>query len=362
MKIALIGGIYGKDEWFRRNLQFTPETILEKGLVARGHEVATFSHYASVDARQFNLVHVHHLSYGATRVAADSSDSAFVYTSHDGAAMANSSTRLSIQIASRFVMSRADAVVALSKAEADFQQRSYPLVGAIHTVIPTGIDATNYTYARDNAAGKGRPWQLLYTGQLIALKNIDVLLRALALLKQPVKLDLVYHNSALEIPLRKLTSELGLSARVRFLGPKSPRELATIYQRADVFVLPSASEALPSVVTEAMLCGTPVVATDVGGVREQLGGYGVCVSPGRPDELAAAISYVLDHYKQFTARSETASAYARERFSVESMVDRHLELYASLLKRKGPPRRHTVFRVPVNAILKMGVSLICATK
>src|ERR1035437_5331901 len=112
MKIALVGGIYGKDESFRRKLQVTPETILEHGLVARGHEVATFSHYASVDARQFNLVHVHHLSYGATRVAADNSDSAFVYTSLDGAAMANLSTRLSIQIASGFVMSRADAVVA----------------------------------------------------------------------------------------------------------------------------------------------------------------------------------------------------------------------------------------------------------
>ena len=77
-------------------------------------------------------------------------------------------------------MSRADAVVALSKAEANFQQRNYQLAGAMHTVIPNGIDATNYTYARNNAAGKGRPWQLLYVGQLIALKNVDVLLRALA--------------------------------------------------------------------------------------------------------------------------------------------------------------------------------------
>jgi glycosyltransferase involved in cell wall biosynthesis len=361
MRIALVGGIYGKDESFRRNLQVTPETILEHGLIARGHEVATFSHYATFDAIKFDVIHVHHLSYGTTRVAADNSDTAFVYTSHDALAMSGLLHRHR-QLATRFVISRADAVVALSKSEANFQQRNYPLAGALHTVIPNGIDPANYTYARDNTAGKGRPWQLLYTGQLIALKNIDVLLRALALLKQPVKLDLVYHNSALEIPLRKLTSELGLSARVRFLGPKSPRELANIYQRADVFVLPSASEALPSVVTEAMLCGTPVVATDVGGVREQLGGYGVCVSPGRPDELAAAISYVLDHYEQFTARSETVSVYARERFSVESMVDRHLELYASLLERKGPRRRHTAFRVPVNAILKMGVSLICAMK
>jgi glycosyltransferase involved in cell wall biosynthesis len=361
MRIALVGGIYGKDESFRRNLQVTPETTLEHSLIARGHEVATLSHYAAIEAKSFEVVHVHHLSYGATRVAADNTEAAFVYTSHDPLAMSGLLHRHR-QLATGFVMSRADAVVALSKSEADFQQRNYQLTGALHAIIPNGIDSANYVHARYNAADKGRSWQLLYVGQLIALKNVDVLLRALPQVTQPIELELVFQNSTLEIPLRKLAAELGLSERVRFLGPKSPRELAAIYQRADVFVLPSAGEALPSVITEAMLCGTPVVATDVGGVREQLHGYGLCVSPGRPDELAAAISHVLDHYEQFTARSEAASAYAREQFSVESMVDRHLDLYADLLDQKGPRRRHSAFRVPLNVVLKVGVSLICATK
>jgi glycosyltransferase involved in cell wall biosynthesis len=361
MRIALVGGIYGKDESFRRSLQVTPETILEHGLRAKGQVVATFSHYAAIDASQFDVVHVHHLSYGAAGIAADNTDAAFVYTCHDALPMEGLLKRRR-QIATRFVMSRADAVVALSKSEADFQQRNYPLAGALHPVIPNGIDPSNYIYARNNAAGKGRPWQLLYVGQLIALKSVDVLLRALPQVKQPVELDLVYHNSGVEILLRKLAVELGLNERIRFLGPKTPRELAAIYHRADVFVLPSASEALPSVVTEAMLCGTPVIATDVGGVREQLHGYGVCVSPRRPDELATAITNMLDHYEQYAARSETAGAYAREQFSIDDMVERHLELYANLLDRKGPRRRHTAFRVPVNAVLRMGVSLICATK
>jgi glycosyltransferase involved in cell wall biosynthesis len=362
LRVCLVGGIYGKDESFRSVLRTTPETSLEHGLRVRGHEAVTFSHYATFDARRFDVIHVHHLSYGATRAAADNSAAAFVYTSHHGAAMTGSSPGFCRQIAARFVMSRADAVVALSRTEADFQQRNYQLAGALHTIIPNGIDLASYSYARKNAAGKGRPWQLLYVGQLIAQKNVDLLLRALALIKQAVELELAYQNPALEIPLRKLAVELGLSERVRFLGPKSPQELAAIYQRADVFVLPSGAEALPSVVTEAMLCGTPVVATDVGGVREQLGGYGVCVSPGSSDELAAAISQVLDHYVHFDAQSRVASAHAREQFSIENMVDRHLELYANLLDQKGPRRRHTALRVPLNAVLKMGVSLICATK
>jgi teichuronic acid biosynthesis glycosyltransferase TuaC len=361
MRIALIGGIYGKNEAFRSTLRSTPETSLEHGFKARGHEAVTFSHYTRFDARRFDVIHVHHLSYGATRVAADNSDAAFVYTSHDLLAMVGMLGRCR-RIAARFVMSRADAVVALSRAEADLQRGSYPLTGALHKVIPNGIDVANYTYARNNLAGKDSPWQLLYAGQLIALKNVDVLLRALVLIKQTTELALVYHNSALEIPLRKLAADLGLTSKVHFVGPKSPQELAAFYQCADVLVLPSAAEALPSVVAEAMICGTPVVATDVGGVREQLGGYGVCVPPGRPDELATAISYLLDHYEQFAARSATASAYAKGQFSIENMVDRHLELYASLAGQRRPRRRHTGLRAPVNAVLKMGVSLLCATK
>jgi D-inositol-3-phosphate glycosyltransferase len=361
MRIAIVGGIYGRDKSYRRNIRYTPETILEKGLIDRGHEVAVFSHYATFDAKKFDLIHVHHLSYGTTRVAVDNSNAAFVYTSHDGLAMSSLYQGYK-RLASHFVTSRADAVVALSRVEADFQQRSYPLAGAIHTVIPNGVDAANYAYARCNAAGKGQRWRLLYVGQLTAPKSVDMLLRALLQVRQPVDLELVYHNSVLEIPLRELSDELGLSGRVRFLGPKTPQELAAIYKRADVLLLPSAGEALPSVVTEAMLCGTPVVATDVGGVREQLGEYGLCVSPNRADKMADAISFMLEHYDEFAGRSEAASAYASRRFSIEGMVDRHCELYANLLENKGPRRRHRTLHIPVNAVLKIGISLICATK
>jgi glycosyltransferase involved in cell wall biosynthesis len=361
MKIALVGGVYGKDESYRTRLQVTPETLLEQGFIAGGQEVSTFSHYAPINADQFDVIHVHHLSYGSVRAATDTTEAAFAYTSHDPLAMSRM-LGWPRRIAARFVASRADAVVALSKAEADFQRRNYQLAGAIHTVIPNGIDSRNYAYVRTNAAGIGRPWQLLYVGQLIAMKNVDVLLRAVARIRQPIEVQLVYHNSSLEIPLRRLAFELGLSERVFFLGSKSPRELAALYQRADLFVLPSAGEALPSVVTEAMLCGTPVIASDVGGIREQLCGYGVCVPPGRPDELATAISYVLDHYEIFAARSGAASTYAREQFSIKNMIDRHLELYATLLDCKGPRRRHAALKVPLNSVLKMGVSLRCAMK
>lgn len=360
---ALIGGIYGKERSFRSNLHMTPETNLERELRNRGIGVETFSHYSRIDTNVFDIVHVHHLSFGAVRMCSDRSRTAFVYTSHDGALMMGRDTRLRRRWASRLVMSRADAVIALCQQEAAFQRQSYNLTGAVHAVIPNGIDGENYTYVpRRPIINERGYWTLLYVGQLIELKRVDVLLHALARLPQNLTLDLAYTNPALETPLQQLASRLGLVLRANFLGSKPPNVLAELYQRSHILVLPSAAESLPSVVTEAMLCGTPVVATDVGGIREQLGGYGVLVPPGDACALARAISYVFEHYQEFASKGRAMSEYARKRFSIEKMVNQHLELYHELIARKGPRRRDSALLASLNATMRVGVDLLCTLK
>jgi glycosyltransferase involved in cell wall biosynthesis len=265
------------------------------------------------------------------------------------------------KLASRFVMSRADAVIALSQPEEKFQRNAYPLAGAIHRTIPNGISTDCYKFKRENSAGKGRPWRLVFVGQLIEQKQVDKLLRALARLPQNIELQLVFHVDLLREKLEQLTRQLGLQDRVAFLGAKSPAELASIYQQADLMVLPSFGEALPSVVTEAMLCGTPVVATDVGGIRDQLGGFGTVVPPGDVDQLAKAIAEVIDHYVRFIDNAEAMSQYARRRFSIDAMVESHLEVYRSLLEQKEPRRHRRVLGRPLNAVAQLAVNMLCKT-
>ena len=108
MKSARIGGIYGKDARLRAAGRCTPETTLEAGLKARGHAVETFGHYANLDGRSFDVIHVHHFSYGATRAAVDSSPAAFVFPSHDGPALAALPVLYASHLALRFLMVRAD--------------------------------------------------------------------------------------------------------------------------------------------------------------------------------------------------------------------------------------------------------------
>jgi glycosyltransferase involved in cell wall biosynthesis len=110
-----------------------------------------------------------------------------------------------------------------------------------------------------------------------------------------------------------------------------------LYQQADSFVLPSVSEALPTVITEAMACGTPVIATGVGGIPEQLNHSCILVQPKHVEELAQAIRHMLDNYGSFAAQAAEAALKVRERYSVEQMVERHLELYEEVLRR---PARH----------------------
>lgn len=98
-----------------------------------------------------------------------------------------------------------------------------------------------------------------------------------------------------EITLRKLVSELGLRQTVHFAGAVSPQDMAELMCAADVLCLASTNEGWPNVVHEALACGTPVVATDVGAVPEMLDGgrYGLIIPVGSQSALQNAIAEAL---------------------------------------------------------------------
>jgi glycosyltransferase involved in cell wall biosynthesis len=125
---------------------------------------------------------------------------------------------------------------------------------------------------------------------------------------------------------------LDLHGRVHLLPERSdaPRFLAAL----DVAVSSSYGEAFPNVVAEAMACGTPCVATDVGDSARIVGEAGVIVPPGDPASLAAGIAYVLD---LDDAAYATFGRMARERivsmFSLEAAAAQYAELYLQLSGR-----------------------------
>ncbi|HKT14774.1 MAG TPA: glycosyltransferase [Allosphingosinicella sp.] len=106
---------------------------------------------------------------------------------------------------------------------------------------------------------------------------------------------------------------LGLGARVRFLGPQSPEQVATLLAAADVSMQPSRSEGLANVWVEAMACGTPVVAGDIDGAREAITPEAGLLVPLAAEALAAAARTLIDRPPdRATVRK------AAERFSWEA--------------------------------------------
>jgi glycosyltransferase involved in cell wall biosynthesis len=134
---------------------------------------------------------------------------------------------------------------------------------------------------------------LVFAGRLTAAKALPVLLEALQAL-DGVRL-VVAGDGPDRALVEQTTQDLALGDRVRFLGSQPRERVLELFLAADLAVLSSAWENHPHCVVEALAVGTPVVATDVGGVGElvQDGVNGLLVPPGRPHELAAALRRVV---------------------------------------------------------------------
>ncbi len=170
----------------------------------------------------------------------------------------------------RWALGRARAVVAVS---GDLSKKMREVCGERLTVhvLPNGVDRTRF-YPRDEpliAEEKltgGRV--VLAVGNLRELKGHDILIRAIALLRD-VSLIIVGTGEE-EAKLRRLIIELGVADRVHLVGAVDNDALPAYYSAASVFALASSSEGCPNVVLEAIACGTPVVATSVGGIPDLL--------------------------------------------------------------------------------------------
>lgn len=203
------------------------------------------------------------------------------------------------------------------------------------TVIPFGLDAPRYEAAPGIAAaarrlrGDDTLQILLFVGRLVDYKGVDVLLRALPGLRVRT---VIVGDGPRRAELERLTAELGLGDHVRFAGHASEPDLLAWYHACDAFVLPSTSrqEAFGMVQIEAMLCGKPVVSTEVGtGVSwvNQHDETGLVVEPGDVSALRVALARLL-HEPATRARLGAQSRLrALARFTADRMCAATVALY-----------------------------------
>jgi glycosyltransferase involved in cell wall biosynthesis len=203
----------------------------------------------------------------------------------------------------------ADAVVAVSRDLADNVVRLGVPQDRVH-VVYNGLDATAFCPTPKHEArarvgiGDGDP-VLVFAGRFMPVKRLEDLVAACARLARdgvPFRCYLV-GNGPRRQALQEQVDAAGIGDRVKLLGARPQAELADWYRAADLFVLPSSSEGIPNVLLEASACGTPFVATRVGGVPEIASDPSRLVPACNPDALAAAIRTALaDPAKAVVAR------------------------------------------------------------
>jgi glycosyltransferase involved in cell wall biosynthesis len=162
-------------------------------------------------------------------------------------------------------------------------------------------------------------------------KDHATLLVALAALRtRPWSLDLI-GDGPTESRMRRLSERLGVAGRVRFRGYQPDPE--PVLAAAHMFVLSSRSEAFPRSVLEAMRAGLPVVASDVGGVRESVahGDTGILVPPEDPQSLAAAIDRLLTAPTVRARLGENGREVFERRFRLEHTVEKTLGVYRAII-------------------------------
>lgn len=131
-------------------------------------------------------------------------------------------------------------------------------------------------------------WTWLFVGNLVADKGVDLAIKALSLVENVTLL--VVGDGPDRAVLRTLSSRLHVDHRVIFWGSVNHESLCDFYNAADALMLPSRREGLPNVVLEALACGTPVIATRVGGIPEVLPGEGggILIDERTPEVIVSA--------------------------------------------------------------------------
>jgi glycosyltransferase involved in cell wall biosynthesis len=137
---------------------------------------------------------------------------------------------------------------------------------------------------------------VLFAGNLKPVKRVDLLIGAVARLERAQAELHILGDGPERTRLEKLAAVLRISARVRFHGTVPHRSLGLWFNACDIFCLPSRNEGTPNVVLESLACGTPVVASDTGGIPEILPeGSGLLFPPESADDLVANLRQGLSH-------------------------------------------------------------------
>ena len=254
----------------------------------------------------------------------------------------------------RQVLRRADRIIAATIAEITQLRFLYRAESRKLVIVPPGVDTSHfYPIPADEAKQylglKPENRMVLFVGRIEPLKGLDTLIQAMSCLDlqeihRPVHLaiiggepDVIPEDMTEEMTrLQKLCDELCMGGMVVFLGKRGQDTLPYYYSAAEVVVMPSLYESFGMVALEAMACGTPVIASEVGGlgylVQNDVTGY--TIPDSDPAELCEKLASLLGDANLRESMGQRAAEYALD-YAWEKIAARIVEVYMGLVKVSG---------------------------
>ncbi len=317
--------------------------------------------FAAEKGIHYDIIHSHYWMSGlAAEMLSDAWDVPIVHMFHTLGEMKNRTAASEAEKegayrldGERHVLARADRIIAATLAELAQLQWLYKADMRKIIVIPPGVDTGHfYPIPADEAKqyiGIPRDDRMvLFVGRIEPLKGVDTLIRAMSCVRvcekdKPADLVIIggEPGAAPEVMtaemtrLRQLCTDLSLDHMVVFLGKRGQDTLPYYYSAAEVLVMPSHYESFGMVALEAMACGTPVIASQVGGLAflVQDGITGFQVPDGDADALCAKLSLLLGNPALRLQMGQQAAGYARS-YAWENIAVQVIKVYESLVQGK----------------------------
>ncbi len=234
----------------------------------------------------------------------------------------------------RRYIKNADRIIAVSNAAADFIKH-FANKERI-SVIPNPVDDAYFTNKKHNRTTKNKT--ILYVGRLSYRKGLHILIPAMKdVMKEfPEARLLIAGDGYMKRPLEAMVRVHGLKENVKMLGYVSPQKLLLLYRESDVFVLPSTyGESFGIVLLEAMASGIPVVATNIGGIKEIIKDKysGMLVKKENKKDLANAITKVLSNSTLSKSLSQNARKEA-EKYRLHEIAKKTESIYEDIISKR----------------------------
>ena len=251
---------------------------------------------------------------------------------------------LPLRLATRYAVRRAQKVIVPDHAMEEEVRRILSVPSEKTVVIPLAIDLEEVELPpAENRAELAERWNLaddakvlLSVGRHESYKGFDVLARALARVKNELPHPwtwVLVGSGPQKSELESLVGQLGIAQTTRFTDAVSDWDLATLYERADLFVHPTLYEGSSLVTLEAMAHAKPIVGTRVGGIPDKIeeGINGFLVPPGDEDALAKAVVKALSHGSKLVELGREGRRRVESNFNWTHRARQLMDLYGQVL-------------------------------